>query len=70
MTKNGDLDKLIENLLFFLQKNLNQHDCKNQLIEIVLDLGRRPEARFISGPERDLENYFMAKSRLYDKANQ
>lgn len=51
MTKNDDLDKLIENLPFFLQEKLNQHDCKNQLIEIVLDLGRRPEARFISGPE-------------------
>ena len=51
MIKNDDLDKLIENLPFFLQEKLNQHDCKNQLIEIVLDLGRRPEARFISGPE-------------------
>jgi len=51
MTVNDDLEKLIENLPFFLQENLNQHDCKNQLIEIVLDLGRRPEARFVSGPE-------------------
>ena len=51
MTVNDDLEKLIENLPFFLQENLNQHDSKNQLIEIVLDLGRRPEARFVSGPE-------------------
>jgi stage III sporulation protein SpoIIIAA len=51
MTANDDLEKLIENLPFFLQENLNQHDCKDQLIEIVLDLGRRPEARFVSGPE-------------------
>jgi len=51
MTVNDELEKLIENLPFFLQENLNQHDCKNQLIEIVLDLGRRPEARFVSGPE-------------------
>jgi len=51
MTVNDDLEKLIENLPFFLQENLNQHNCKNQLIEIVLDLGRRPEARFVSGPE-------------------
>jgi stage III sporulation protein SpoIIIAA len=51
MTVDDDLDKLIENLPFFLQENLNQHNCKNQLIEIVLDLGRRPEARFLSGPE-------------------
>ena len=51
MTQNSDLEKLIENLPFFLQEYLNQHIYKDQLIEIVLDLGRRPEARFISGPE-------------------
>ena len=51
MTINNDLEKLIENLPFFLQEHLSQHRSKNQLIEIVLDLGRRPEARFISGPE-------------------
>jgi stage III sporulation protein SpoIIIAA len=51
MTINNDLEKLIENLPFFLQEHLSQHRYKNQLIEIVLDLGRRPEARFISGPE-------------------
>ena len=51
MTVNDDLEKLIENLPFFLQENLTQHPYKNQLIEIVLDLGRRPEARFVSGPE-------------------
>lgn len=51
MTVNDDLEKLIENLPFFLQEQLNQHPFKDQLIEIVLDLGRRPEARFITGPE-------------------
>jgi stage III sporulation protein SpoIIIAA len=51
MNINDDLEKLIENLPFFLQEQLNQHGYKDQLIEIVLDLGRRPEARFISGPE-------------------
>jgi stage III sporulation protein SpoIIIAA len=51
MTVNDDLEKLIENLPFFLQEQLNQHPHKDQLIEIVLDLGRRPEARFITGPE-------------------
>ena len=48
---NDDLEKLIENLPFFLREHLNQHVYKDQLIEIVLDLGRRPEARFICGPE-------------------
>jgi stage III sporulation protein SpoIIIAA len=51
MITNNDLEKLIENLPFFLQENLNQHAYKDQLIEIVLDLGRRPEARFVTGPE-------------------
>lgn len=51
MNVNDDLEKLIENLPFFLQQRLNQHPAKDQLIEIVLDLGRRPEARFTTGPE-------------------
>ena len=51
MSVNNDLKKLIDSLPFFLQENLNQHPNKDKLIEIVLDLGRRPEARFISGPE-------------------
>jgi stage III sporulation protein SpoIIIAA len=42
---------LIENLPFFLQRQLNHHASRDQLIEIILDLGRRPEARFIKGPE-------------------
>jgi stage III sporulation protein SpoIIIAA len=51
MSVNNDLKKLIDNLPFFLQEHLNQHPNKNKLIEIVIDLGRRPEARFVSGPE-------------------
>ena len=51
MNVNNDLEKLIENLPFFLQEHLNQHANKDKLIEIVLDLGRRPEARFVSGTE-------------------
>jgi stage III sporulation protein SpoIIIAA len=51
MNVNNDLEKLIENLPFFLQENLNQHANKDKLIEIVIDLGRRPEARFVSGTE-------------------
>jgi stage III sporulation protein SpoIIIAA len=51
MNANEDLEKLIENLPVFLQEHLNQHSYKDQLIEIVLDLGRRPEARFVTGPE-------------------
>ena len=51
MNVNEDLKKLIENLPIFLQEPLNQHSDKDQLIEIILDLGRRPEARFINGPQ-------------------
>ena len=51
MSVSNDLKKLINSLPFFLQEHLNQHPNKDKLIEIVLDLGRRPEARFISGPE-------------------
>ena len=51
MRINEDLEKLIENLPFFLQEQLIQHSEKDQLIEIILDLGRRPEARFVNGPQ-------------------
>lgn len=48
---NNDLENLIENLPSFIQDYLNQHPSKDELIEIILDLGRRPEARFNHGPE-------------------
>lgn len=51
MSTNKDLDKLIKNLPLFLQEQLNSHISKDKLIEIVLDLGRRPEVRFLYGPE-------------------
>lgn len=51
MEINDDLDKLIENLPFYIRDILFTHPNKDKLIEIVMDLGRRPEARFINGPE-------------------
>ena len=51
MNANDDLEKLIENLPVFLQEYLSHHASKDQIIEIILDLGRRPEARFITGTE-------------------
>ena len=51
MHSNNELQKLLESLPFFIQKILNQHIYREQLIEIVLDLGRRPEARFSHGSE-------------------
>jgi len=51
MNTDNDLEKLLQNLPFFIQQYLHQHPYKNEVIEIVLDLGRRPEARFSHGPE-------------------
>nr|YP_010336671.1 hypothetical protein MW557_pgp017 [Rhodospora sordida]UNJ15077.1 hypothetical protein [Rhodospora sordida] len=46
-----DLDKLLEVLPDFIKNPLQNHSSRKQLIEIVIDLGRRPEARFPSRPE-------------------
>lgn len=51
MDINDDLERLIENLHRPFQEQLNKHIFKDKLIEIVLDIGRRPEARFITGSE-------------------
>lgn len=46
-----DLDKLLEILPDFICEPLKKHiNCKS-LIEVVMDLGRRPEARFPDGPQ-------------------
>ena len=47
----NDLEKLIEKLPFFVYDYLKSHIYKDHLIEIILDLGRRPEGRFRTGPE-------------------
>jgi stage III sporulation protein SpoIIIAA len=44
-----------------LQRQLNHHASRDQLIEIILDLGRRPEARFIKGPEYLSQKSFRGK---------
>nr|YP_007947810.1 hypothetical protein 565 [Neoporphyra haitanensis]AGG37059.1 hypothetical protein 565 [Neoporphyra haitanensis] len=46
-----DLDKLLEILPNFVKEPLKQHPNRNHLIEVVMDLGRRPEARFPDRPE-------------------
>ena len=51
MNIDHDLKKLLNNLPFFIYQHLEDHPNKEKLIEIVLDLGRRPEARFTTGPE-------------------
>lgn len=46
-----DLDKLLQILPDFVRKPLEEHSSRKTLIEVVMDLGRRPEARFPEGPE-------------------
>lgn len=46
-----DLDKLLEILPDFICQPLAKHPNRKYLIEVVIDLGRRPEARFPNGPE-------------------
>jgi stage III sporulation protein SpoIIIAA len=41
-----DLTKLLEILPDAIRLSLEQHPKKDQLVEVVLDIGRRPEARF------------------------
>ena len=50
-TISTDLKKLMQSLPFFIQKYLQNYEKREELIEIVMDLGRRPEARFLTGPE-------------------
>ena len=51
MYSSKDLDKLFENLPFLIEENLKNHKNKDKLLEIVIDLGRRPEGRFTTGSE-------------------
>jgi stage III sporulation protein SpoIIIAA len=51
MTVDEDLDKLLETLPSFIKDHVSNHLYKDKIIEIVMDLGRRPEARFSTGPE-------------------
>ncbi|MGD1873186.1 MAG: R3H domain-containing nucleic acid-binding protein [Mastigocoleus sp.] len=51
MTITDDLQKLLNILPEDLRQNLEDHPQRDSLVEVVLDLGRRPEARFPSGAE-------------------
>jgi len=44
-----DLNQLLDILPTFISTPIKQHPKQEQLIEIVLDIGRRPEARFSKG---------------------
>jgi len=51
MTITEDLQKLLDILPQDLQHKLENHPKRDNLVEVVLDLGRRPEARFPHGAE-------------------
>ena len=51
MVGDKDLDKLLAILPIFVKNRVSSHPQKEKIIEIILDLGRRPEARFPNGPE-------------------
>lgn len=51
MIINNDLDKLIKVLPTYIKENLQNHVNKTKLLEIIMDLGRRPEGRFLYGTE-------------------
>ena len=46
-----DLDKLLTIVPDFIREPLSKHPKQKYLIEIVLDIGRRPEARFSNNTE-------------------
>jgi len=46
-----DLEQLLNVLPTFINKPLEKHPRREYLIEVVLDIGRRPEARFSDGTE-------------------
>src|SRR6478735_3595715 len=51
MIINIDLDKLTQVFPDYIESGIKTNKNKRNLVEIVLDLGRRPEARFLSGSE-------------------
>ena len=51
MSSRNELEKLIDNLPLFVQVHLITHNRSQELVEVLLDLGCRPEIRFITGSE-------------------
>lgn len=51
MINRNDLEKLIQVFPDYVKEALLNHKNKSKLVEIVMDLGRRPEGRFLYGSE-------------------
>nr|WDA99177.1 hypothetical protein GRSY_172 [Gronococcus sybilensis] len=51
MLISNDLHKLFRVLPHSIRNSLENHPNQNNLVEVIMDLGRRPEARFFDYPE-------------------
>lgn len=51
MIIHSDLEKLIQILPSYIKENIQNHRNKTRLLEIIIDIGRRPEGRFLYGTE-------------------
>jgi stage III sporulation protein SpoIIIAA len=60
-----DLDKLLDILPIELRQAIEQHPHKAELVEVVMDLGRKPEIRFPSGAE-DIADAVITHTQLQE----
>lgn len=60
-----DLQKLLDILPPAIRQSLEQHPQRDSLIEVVMDLGRRPEARFLTLSEYLSETVVTAEQLSY-----
>jgi stage III sporulation protein SpoIIIAA len=58
-----DLDALLEVLPPHIRGPLNQHPRKHELVEVILDLGRTPQGRFLS-EELNLTDHEVAQNDI------
>jgi stage III sporulation protein SpoIIIAA len=58
-----DLDQLLDILPTDLRAKILQHPQKDQLIEVIMDLGRKPEIRFPNGAE-DISDDVITQAQL------
>lgn len=77
MAKNDEIEKLLNNLPYFIRQIIYNHSNRENLLEIILDFGRRPEARFTKGSEyvsreiiswQDLD-FFFKRIGQFDNEN-
>ncbi len=65
MQNSGDLQKLLDILPQEIRETLAQHSQLDNLVEVVMDLGRRPEARF-PGESEYLSQIAVTQKQLDD----